>query len=716
MDKIQHANLSSTPVTRPFYFKRYGSTYHLEINGVEDLKQVLELDEAHWVATNAPIETINADPVFLQLLDTNNDGRIQTAEVKEGIIWLFDHLQDTSRITPGNTILDISTIRRDPLQGKRIYSSAMKIFRRKNSSVPACVTLEEVRQIKKKEEEGGIDKEGLALPTAAPNEGIRNFLEDIIATVGGEPHPSGATGVTLDCLEQFQKEIRLHYDWAIQGELAEEQALSEIMPFGKQTPGLYMLFSDLKEKINQYFALCSAVRFSQEIAGQIRQKESQLQELEADAVLEYLAMAPLASPSNDWILNFEEEINPYYAEKLEQFRTDVLTLMLGETPKQLSWEQWRMIKRQFEPYQKWFESKPNVSVEGLPSDKLQRYLDNEENVEALRQLIQESYKIAFDLDNIRLVEKLILYQAYMIPFVNSFVSFPHLYDPNARALFEMGTLIMDGRHFTLSINVPNREQHLNFCKASSIFVLYVEISDREGEKLYEVAVPVTSGMRGNLQVNKRGIFHDIHGRNLHAKVVHIVENSISFFEAISSPFRRLGNAITTKLDEMSIKAQEKLEAISTQAITTVGTEPAKQDTKPPAARPASTAGGLLAGGGIAIAALSSSFAFITKTFAGLSWFTILAGLFGAAMAVMLPTGIAAGLKLMRRDLSAILEGSGWGINARMKLTRKQARTFTFKPPYPPSSKGIVRRRYRWFLALLLGVLIIVWFLVSIFKN
>ena len=49
---------------------------------------------------------------------------------------------------------------------------------------------------------------------------------------------------------------------------------------------------------------------------------------------------------------------------------------------------------------------------------------------------------------------------------------------------------------------------------------------------------------------------------------------------------------------------------------------------------------------------------------------------------MLPTAIVAILKLRRRDLSAILEGSGWAINARMRLTFKQAHVFTCRPLLP----------------------------------
>ena len=70
---------------RMFNFQRFGSSFHLTIKNSEDLIKLLELDEAHWVATNAPINTINTDPVFLNLLDNDEDTRIGAAEVKAAV-------------------------------------------------------------------------------------------------------------------------------------------------------------------------------------------------------------------------------------------------------------------------------------------------------------------------------------------------------------------------------------------------------------------------------------------------------------------------------------------------------------------------------------------------------------------------------------------------------------------------------------------------------
>jgi hypothetical protein len=80
--------------------------------------------------------------------------------------------------------------------------------------------------------------------------------------------------------------------------------------------------------------------------------------------------------------------------------------------------------------------------------------------------------------------------------------------------------------------------------------------------------------------------------------------------------------------------------------------------------------------------------------------------------VILPALVTAVVKLRQRDLSPLLEGAGWAINARMLLTPKQSRYFTESPPFPPRSRGVRRRSRRaGGVLLFLGILFLV-FLVA----
>ena len=116
--------------SRPFRFRRYGRAYHLLIEDVNDLEHVLKLDEGHWVATTAPINTINIDLMFLDLLDDDDDGRVRASEVKRAISWLFSVLTDTSGISNGNLTLQLDAINTETPDGKSIYDSAKEVLSR----------------------------------------------------------------------------------------------------------------------------------------------------------------------------------------------------------------------------------------------------------------------------------------------------------------------------------------------------------------------------------------------------------------------------------------------------------------------------------------------------------------------------------------------------------------------------------------------------------
>ncbi|MDP7423331.1 MAG: hypothetical protein QGH40_15780, partial [bacterium] len=252
-------------------------------------------------------------------------------------------------------------------------------------------------------------------------------------------------------------------------------------------------------------------------------------------------------------------------------------------------------------------------------------------------------------------------------------------------------------------------KHSKIAGASNMYVLYLELRSKGETKKCEIAVPVTSGGKGNLCIGKRGVFKDIGDEEWDAEVVQIIENPISLNEAIVSPFKRLGKFITDKIETMTSAAEKKLEKAAHKAVTDVKTTGDKPGGKAvPAAGggglTGSAAGGILMNGSIAIAALGSAGAFITKTMANLGVVQVLSVLIGAIIAVMLPATIVALIKLRQRDLSAVLEASGWAINARMRLTRGQSHFFTQYPPYPLLARGVPHRR--WLMSVIIVIIVI----------
>jgi len=671
-------------------FRRYGRSHHLRIQTAADLEFAAELDEAHWVATNAPVGTINCDETFLRLLDSDDNGRITCQEVKNAIRWLAGMLTDRSGVTDRRRTLALGAVNDETDEGRRIREAARKILDRCGAEDAQEITLEQVRRVKTQVESMPVSEAGVVLPEAAKDAQVAQFITDVIAALGGTPHPAGAQGITRGQLEEFLAAAAAQLEWRRAGEVPPGDGKTRIMPLGADTATAYAALSSIRGKMDQYFAQCEAAALDERFVQRMGWTAEELQGLDFDdpAVIEQvLEGAPLARATPDRRLSFEQSVNPHYSEPLERFRRQVAEPVLGESGPFLTVGQWRQIKAAFAEHEAWVNSQPAPSVGALGAEKLQTYLD-ERFARAVGTLIAESSGAAVAMDNIRLTEKLILFQANMMDLANNFVSFPHLYDPASRAVFEMGTLVMDGRRFNLAVKVDSRTQHAKVAKSSNMYVLYAEVAPAGGAK-YEVAAPVTSGGKGNLCLAKRGVFRDLFGREHDATIVHIIENPISLREALVSPFRRLGKLLSGKIESITAQAEKKLDASATGVMSRVAPVPgaAPQASRAPSGL---AAGGMLMGAGVALAALGSAVAYIAKTLAALKAIQLIIVVVVALLVVLVPTSIVASLKLRRRDLSAILEGSGWGINARMRMTRKQRRFFTQRPAYPRGAKGVRR--------------------------
>ncbi len=680
-------------------FRRFGRSYHLKITDVKDLEQVLTLEEALWVATGAPVDSMNCDPDFLHQVDSDKNGRIMCSEVRDAIKWLFSMLKDRNGIRAGNTVLETGSINTDTDEGRRVFDCARRLLKQAGAENADKITLDQVRNVERKIESAPVSEAGTVIPEASSDDSVKEFITDVISTVGGVPHPSGKEGINISKLNEFIMQAKKFTAWHKKGLLLNGGAASDVMPLGSDTPKAFKSYVSLRDKVDQYFGLCKAVSFDAGMADYIGSAADRFKTLDLTdpkVVEDAMKRSLIAKVGSDAVLHLDAGINPFYAEHIERLKEDVIRPLIGDISS-ISINEWHRIKDAFAGHEKWLNEKSGMAVEKLGVDKLGVYLSDGKFVDCINRLIRESCSTALVLDDVRLTEKLILYQAGIFTLVNNLVSFPHLYDPLNRAAFEMGTLIIDGRYLNFSIKVNNRVEHSRLAKTSDIFIVYAEISPSTGEK-YEIAVPVTSGTKGNLCLGKRGVFRDIRGRISDARIVEIIENPISVGETIVSPFQRLGRLISGKIEALTLTAEKKLDAV---AVPVVGGQAQ--------GAPNSSgllAGGLLMGGGVALAALGSALAYMANTLKGVDAYKIIIGIIVAILAVIMPASVMAMLKLRRRDLSAILEGSGWAINTRMRLTFRQGRLFTQQSVLPKGSRvGGSHSRSLWIVVWLIVMML-----------
>ena len=73
-------------------FRLIGGAWQPVVADFEQLKAVLELDEAFWALNCIEINSLRMDRRFLNFMDSNNDGKIRTDEIREAVTFLLTYL------------------------------------------------------------------------------------------------------------------------------------------------------------------------------------------------------------------------------------------------------------------------------------------------------------------------------------------------------------------------------------------------------------------------------------------------------------------------------------------------------------------------------------------------------------------------------------------------------------------------------------------------
>ncbi|MBT7302080.1 MAG: hypothetical protein HN849_21310 [Victivallales bacterium] len=693
-------------------FQKYGRTYQLRIESADDLNALLGMDETLWVATSAPVASFRCDPKLLAILDTDANGRICSDDLKAAIRWLLARLADPSQLAAGVDWLPLAAIKADTPEGKALVDSARYVLAAVPDAPDERISLPQVRGFLATIQARPVNGDGVISPEATSDPVLAAFIGDAANCTGGTLDLSGKKGVTEAQINSFLAAIPAYLAWRENGEIPADAASTPTMPFGADTGALHALYLQQASKVDLYFDLCRLGAFDARTASRLAGLDSHLQKLDpvdAAQVTQYLGTMPIAAPAPGKDLPLAEaEVNPIYRQWVRELAEKVLPRTAPDAPgDSLSEAEWLQVKAAFTPYEAYLASKAGGIVEALAPDALQASLAPILKEQALL-LLAADQEVAGIVKQAEQVARLLLLHQHILVLANNFVSFPYLYSPDSRALFEMGSVIMDGRCLSFAVKVENAAEHSKMAKLSNLFVVYLEVTGAANEK-FQVAVPVTSGTKGNLTVGKRGVFFDIHGKEYDARITQVIANPVSLREALALPFVRLWSILEGRIETWSTSSQKGLQTEFGKAMppTTPGAKappPAKAPV-PGQPRPANSA---FVGLCFVTAALGSAFAFITKTFSGMNRQHVMLGLSAAIGLVVLPITLVAYLKLRRQDLSSLLEGGGWAINARMRLNRRQRRQFTTAYVFPAGAKGTPRRTHLLVFSIFMVLELAIW--------
>jgi hypothetical protein len=269
-----------------------------------------------------------------------------------------------------------------------------------------------------------------------------------------------------------------------------------------------------------------------------------------------------------------------------------------------------------------------------------------------------------------------------------------------------------------------------------MFLVYAEITvSQEQGRSFEIAAALTADGQGAIEIGKRGIFYDLQGKEWDARVVDIVSNPISLWEAIKSPFVKTQRLLSEKVAAFAGTRAGYLERATTKITTKMEKgESLQQPAQVPSTGAAPPSGSgmrdLLLAGGIAFAAVGSSLVYLIKTLSEISPAKAGLALVSLVLVVALFSALSGWNKLRKRDMSALLEACGWAVNFRMYMTRRLGHLFSHTPHLPEGARKerrdlvtlFLRQRYgafRWTrvgLISLMAALLTVALLSALFWN
>ena len=664
-------------------YRRYGGSLQVDIPSFDVLVEAIRIPETQWIATACPLEGLSCDPRLLTLMDADGNGRIRVAEVRTAVDWAAKQLKDRRGADASSDVLELNALSEEarPLRG-----AAEMILRTLKATDAGRISLAQVRESEKALREAGQNGDGIVAPEHLP-EHLRPLAQELMASFPALTNRAGKAGVDAALVARFRE------DRAKLREHREKQGAAFV--WGDISLETAKRVRDVAPLLDAYFVQCRLVAAQPEAAASLRLRAERVEGALGDvaALGKAAGDLPIAPPDASGVLEWSRLLRGPAYEVLEAFRTDVATPMTGDSQR-LSDSAWRGLVAKADGVLAW-----QAQLEANPVRKLMDTLPSvsDADLDALEAASAADLALKPTLDAVNELERLVLYQRWLLLFANNFISMPNLYMPKRLALVEKGTLILGGRKYTLSVLVTNRAAHSALTSLGTTCILYVQVAPKDGTPGYEVAVPVTSGRSTELAVGKRGVFYDVDGVESDAIVTQVVRQPVSLWESMTMPFARIGEFITSKVEGLASAGEKTFDSTLEQGYTHATNAPpvAPPPVAPPpaagaapaaAAPPGGGLAGIVAAGGLAAAALGSSFAFIMTQVKSLTLVDLISAATLIAIVVMAPAGLLGWLKLRRRNLALLLEGSGWALNDRLMLTPELSSLVTRRPKLPSNAR------------------------------
>jgi hypothetical protein len=687
----------------PWRFFRAGGFDQVRLDTGADLMALDQLDQKLWVALACPTRGLEFDSKTLDLIDTDQDGRIRVPEIIAAVQWAGALLVNPDDLVKSSPELPLAAINASTPEGAALLASARQILIDLGKTGASAIGPEDTADTGRIFAMTNFNGDGIVSTDSAEEAEVKAVLQDIMACLGSETDRSGKPGVSQPRVDQFFSDLQAYSDW-----WAKAEGQGDVLVLGEATASAAATLAAVRAKTDDYFARCRLAAFDPRALAALNCEESAYLAMAAKDLTitsAEIAALPLARIEAGRPLPLTADLNPAWAGAMAKLRDEAVGPLLGSR-EELTDEQWGAVKARFAAFEAWSAGRPgSPAMENLGIDRVRGILAGKTR-EAITTLITKDKALEGEANAMASVDQLVRYHRDLYRLLVNFVSFRDFYGRRVKSVFQVGTLYLDQRSCDLCVRVDDMARHGTMAHLSQTYLAYCDVVRKAtGEKM-TIAAAFTRGDSDNVMVGRNGVFYDRQGRDWDATVAKIIDNPVSILQAFWTPYKRLLRWVEDQVAKRAAAA----DANATSQLTAAALAAEKSATtgKPPESKSKIDIG-TVAALGVAVGGITAALGMLLQAFFGLGYLMPL-GVVALILMISLPSMVIAWLKLRQRNLGPILDANGWAVNAKAKINIPFGKALTGVAVLPPGSKRDLVDPYaekngRWYVVLAVAVVL-----------
>ena len=700
-------------------FENIGGSSRVRVTTGEDIAHLNELDPKMWTVLSCPVKGLEIDEKSLTYMDCDGDGKLRVNDVICMSQWLTGALKDPDLLLEGKDSIALESFDRENADGAKLHKAAKGVLTALGRT-EETVSLSDVTNVSAIFAGTRFNGDGVITVNSSDDAQDKAAIAAAVASLGGLADRSGVQGVDAAMIETFYKTLADYAAWC---DAAVEA------PYGADTDKVIELYNALDAKVKDFFMRSKLAAFSPDSTAVLDVQTSSIQAISADNLTskgDDIAAYPIARVTGKAEIDLSAPVNPAWAARFDALKA----LAFDPSAKVLTEADWTAIGAKISAYSAWKGSKAGAAAEALGLEKVKELLAQDRKA-ALLAVAAEDASYAEDFNNIALVEKFLYAYRDFYRLLKNFVTFHDFYskDPDVKAIFPCGRLVIDQRECHFCMQVADMAKHNTMAASSGMYLIYCDCTTKTKAAKMSIVAAMTVGEVGDLFVGKNAVWYDNSGLEWDAVITKIIDNPISIAQAFWSPYRRIAVAIENLISKNAADKDAKLMKEATEKINAAPAAlPAAGAATGAAAKPAEAApfdigkfAGIFAALGMAVGMIGTALTNIFEGIFALPWWKVLLAFVGIMFVISGPAMVMAWLKLRRRNIAPLLNANGWAVNAASKISIPFGESLTeiakfpklkLKDPY--AKKGMpVWKRWVISLSSVIFVLLVLW-LVNLF--